>query len=222
MKTVIISATKSNDISKTILYQSLQSLTTRNVSFTYEFEKNNSTGLSKVYNKYIEQYADQTDCMIFAHDDVYIDDAFFIDKIEDSFCNGYDIIGVAGGVSPNIKAPTLWHIMCGQGNLRGAAGHFSPDMSAIQITSFGPMPARVALLDGLFIAVNTKKIREAGWKFNENYDFHLYDLASCLDANKKKLRMGVIPIHLIHKSPGLTSFTDCFNTNQAKFLAEYS
>lgn len=223
MKTLIVSATRESDLESTILSESLKPLLHAGAKFSVSYSINNTRGLPVVYNEVMKEHAADYDCMIFVHDDVYIDDAFFIDKIEDGFSSGFDIVGVAGGINPVIKAPTLWHIMCGPGHLRGGAGHFSPDMKTISVTSFGKMPSRVALLDGLFIAVNTKKILEVGWKFNENYDFHLYDLASCLDANLAGLRMGVLPIHLTHKSPGLSDINDpCFQRNQAKFLQEYS
>jgi len=223
MKTLIVTATRQNDHKNTILSESLSPLLDKGVKFSASYTVNNTQGLPLVYNKALTDYARDYDCIVFVHDDVYIDDAFVLDKIEDGFGSGFDIVGVAGGTTPVIKAPALWHIMCGRGNLRGAAGHFSADMKTVGITSFGPMPARVALLDGLFLAVNTKRVLETGWKFNENYDFHLYDLSSCLDANAKGLRMGVLPIHLTHKSPGLSDINDaCFQRNQAKFLQEYS
>jgi hypothetical protein len=91
------------------------------------------------------------------------------------------------------------------------------------VTNFGPTPARVAILDGLFLSVKTKSVKETGWKFNENYKFHHYDIASCIDANKKKLKLGVAPIWVMHNSPGLLSFEDKnFNASQEKFLKEYS
>ena len=91
------------------------------------------------------------------------------------------------------------------------------------MTSFGPTPSRVALLDGLFISVNTKKIKEVNWKFNENYTFHHYDIASSIDANKKKLKLGVTPIWVIHKSPGLLDpNSSVFLNSQKKFIQEYS
>jgi hypothetical protein len=128
----------------------------------------NKTGLSKVYNKFL--YNDlRANHIIYIHDDMWIDDAGFITKLEEGHVN-YDIIGLAGGVQPVIKEPALWHIMCGgfQGNnLRGFAGHFSPDQKMTSITNFGPSPARVAVIDGAFMSINAKKVREANWKFNE-------------------------------------------------------
>jgi hypothetical protein len=219
MKTIVISATKERDIQKTLLYQSLLPLKSK-ASFDFFFFTENSEGLSKIYNKALEKFTEY-DAIVFIHDDVYLDDAFFTDKLEDGFSQ-FDIIGVAGGINPTLKAPTLWHIMCGQGNLRGAAGHFASNKEAIHITSFGVMPARVVLLDGVFLAVNRPKALKQGWKFNENYDFHLYDLASSLDANKKQLKCGVLPIHIIHQSPGLLDINNAvFVKNQNQFLKEY-
>ena len=219
MKTIIVSATREKDIQKTLLYQSLLPLKSK-ASFDFFFFSENKDGLSKVYNKALQTFVDY-DSIVYIHDDVYLEDAFFVDKIEDGFTQ-FDIIGVAGGINPTLKAPVLWHIMCGRENLRGAAGHFSKDRNQIHITSFGAMPARVALLDGLFLAVNRSKALASNWKFNENYDFHLYDLASCIDANKCRLRLGVLPIHLTHASPGLMDINDpIFVKNQKQFLNEY-
>jgi hypothetical protein len=73
------------------------------------------------------------------------------------------------------------------------------------------------------MSISTRRVLDAGWKFNENYTFHHYDLSSCLDANKKKLRLGVIPILTYHNSPGLRDLNDkTFTENQAKFLQEYA
>ena len=114
--------------------------------------------------------------------------------------------------------------MCGGftgGNLHGAVAHLHDGRS--MTTPFGPVPVRTAIVDGVFMSVNVKKVKEAKWKFNENYDFHLYDISSCLDANKKKLKVGVAPIHLIHASPGLRNFNDItFQKNQTQFLKEYA
>ena len=115
--------------------------------------------------------------------------------------------------------------MCGgfnSGNLRGAVAHYANN-DKIFMTSFGFIPCRVAVLDGLFLSVKTESIKKSGWRFNENYTFHHYDIASSLDANKKKLKLGVAPIWVIHKSPGLLNSNDkLFLDSQEKFIREYS
>jgi hypothetical protein len=116
--------------------------------------------------------------------------------------------------------------MCGGfqgGNLRGFAGHITPDAQKVSITNFGQTPERVTVIDGAFMSINPKRAKQADWQFNENYTFHHYDLSSCLDANKKKLKIGVVPILTYHSSPGLRDINDkTFTENQAKFLKEYA
>ena len=112
-----------------------------------------------------------------------LDDALLEAKLE-KYHKMYDIIGVAGGMNCKIQAPALWHLMCGglnSGNLHGAVAHLHNSNSLT--TTFGPVPARVAVIDGVLISVNVKRVRGVGWKFNENYTFHHYDISSCLDIS---------------------------------------
>jgi hypothetical protein len=187
-----------------------------------QFVTKNKTGLSEAYNKFLTKNYSQ---ILFIHDDMWIDDAGFLTKLEEGH-KQYDIIGLAGGLNPVIKAPALWHIMCGGfhgNNLRGFAGHYLPDGVTTSITNFGPSPARVAIIDGAFMSVNVNKTKEVKWMFNENYTFHHYDISSCIDANKKKLKIGVVPILSYHNSPGLRDINDkTFVENQSKFLQEYA
>ena len=225
MKTLVVCATKESDPSKTLLYESLKALKEKGIKFQAEFYTSNTDGLSKVYNNAIYNDISKKDawydCYVFVHDDVYIDDAFVFDKIEDGF-QEYDIIGVAGALNPVVREPALWHLMSKREDWRGAAGHFSPDNSQIAITSFGPMPSKVDVIDGVFLAVNRAKAIKAQWRFNENYTFHHYDISSTLDAGKRGLVCGVLPIHIVHKSPGLMDMNEPrFQENQMKFLNEY-
>jgi hypothetical protein len=179
--------------------------------------------LSKRYNEFLNENIDDYDIIVFVHDDVFLDDGKLRHKLITAH-EAFDIVGVAGGLNPVIKQPALWHLMCGGfgPNLRGFAGHYTSD-DKVAITSFGPTPARVALADGVFLSINTHTIKQTGWRFNENYSFHHYDIASCLDANKLQLKIGVWPILLYHMSPGLRSLEDkVFLLNQEKFLNEYS
>jgi len=188
------------------------------------YKENNTEGLSKCYNNFLKENAKSFDYIVFVHDDVYIDDFNIHEKLE-TFHKQFDIIGLAGGINPKIQKLALWHLMCGgmgSNNLRGAVAHSFNDKQ-IFMTSFGPTPSRVAILDGLFLSINTKKILETGFKFNENYTFHHYDIASSLDANNLKLKLGVAPIWVVHKSPGLSNVNDdIFLKSQEKFLQEYS
>ena len=226
MTFAIFSCTQQSDYKQTLLYKSLAKIERKTNCVLLDklfFATQNKKGLSEAYNKFLLDNPIY-DMVVFIHDDMWIDDAGFITKLIESHTK-YDIIGLAGGLSPIIKAPALWHLMCGGfqgGNLKGFAGHYLPD-GTTSITNFGPSPARVAIIDGAFMSVNVKTATAAKWKFNENYTFHHYDLSSCLDANKLKLKIGVVSILTYHNSPGLRDINDrTFTENQAKFLKEYA
>lgn len=221
MKIALYSATR-NSIETTPFFKSTARLQDH-VHISYA--EHNTTGLSKLYNAFIDKCKDQYDYIVFVHDDVYIDDLDICSKLETAH-QQFDIVGLAGGVNPVIQSPALWHLMCGgfgMHNLRGAVAHNIPATDQVHMTSFGPTPARVAIIDGLFISVKTAAIKRTDWKFNENYTFHHYDIASSLDANKKKLTIGVAPIWVIHKSPGLLDMGNkMYTASQNTFLREYA
>lgn len=226
-KIALVSCTTKKREEDTLLFKSLSKINREDKPYSvfdyYYFFTENKEGLSKRYNEFLSNHGDDFDYVVFAHDDICIDDYGIIEKLTKAH-EQYDIVGLAGGVNPVIKEPTLWHIMCGGfgPNLRGFVGHYLPD-NTIGMTNFGPTPARVAIADGLFLSVNIARAKNVGWKFNENYSFHLYDIASCIDANKLKLKIGVYPILVYHMSPGLRSLSDSiFVKNQAKFMEEYT
>jgi hypothetical protein len=215
-------ATRSSDAKQTSAYKSLIRLKDK---IDILFDADNKEGLSKKYNEILNEYRNDYKFIVFVHDDVYVDDLAVNEKLEKAH-QDFDIVGLAGGVNPKIQKLALWHLMCGGfngNNLRGAVAHPCNDHGQIFMTSFGPTPARVAILDGLFMSINTKRVKQVDWKFNENYTFHHYDIASSLDANVKKLKLGVAPIWVVHKSPGLLKTNDeIFVSSQDKFLKEYS
>ena len=221
---ILVSCTK-DKAQTTKLYNFTKRLEEFNIdTVKVKFIENNTVGLSENYNKFInDEYAKQYEFAIFVHDDVYIDDFDIIEKLKYAHNNlKYDIIGIAGGINPEIKFPALWHIMTTKQHQRGAVSH--PFDNNMQYTTvFGPTPSRVVIADGCFLAVHLQTAVEKQWKFNENYKFHHYDIASCIDANKKKIRVGVYPIHITHESPGLKSFEDVhWKESNERFLKEYN
>lgn len=184
---------------------------------------NNTRSLSSVYNEYINSRTLRDhDIALFVHDDVYIDDLKLRGKLY-SAASMFDIIGLAGCDKPVVKKPVLWHLMSDRSNWRGFVAHpVQSNDDMLSVTSFGPTPSRVCIIDGLFMAVNLRSVIDADWKFNENFSFHHYDISSCLDANKKRLKIGVTPIHVIHDSPGLLSTEDpLWRASEEKFLELY-
>ena len=227
MKTAIVSASRDKNYSKSLLAASLKPIekyvthTKQHELHSYNFP-DNTAGLSVTYNTFLDQHPEY-ECVIFAHDDIFIDDLLLLDKLDAAF-NDYDIIGLAGGSSPVLAPPILWHLMCPRNTHAGCVAHFANEQ-ATQIfhTAFGPTPARVALIDGLFMAVKVPLINKVGWRFNPEFTYHHYDIAGCIDANNKKLKIGVIPINVIHASPGLRSLQDPkFQASQNAFMRLYA
>lgn len=220
-------ATTQQDCEKLMISQSVRSVLSKS-NDTYDFVllAGNKQGLPEMYNQVL--LSDTTsDWLVFVHDDVYIDDACLLEKLDTARHNhGFDIVGAAGCINPCIKEYNLWHVMSDRPNQRGTVAHPTGASFGVekQITysCFGPSPARATIIDGLFIAVHAPSVRAVGWKFNENYTFHHYDMSSCIDANRLKLKIGVYPINMIHSSPGLFSLEDpIWKKSNQQFLKEY-
>jgi len=225
MKTTLyVSCTQKSNEEDTLIHQSVINTGLLGEDDTLHVITDNRKGLSKVYNEFInEEIAKEHDRIIFVHDDVYIDDVMINVKLNEAMYgeSKFDIVGLAGTRNPQIKHPALWHIMGNREDHRGYAGHIFGKHKVM--TGFGYTPDRVAIIDGLFVAVNVARALETGWRWNENFDFHHYDIASCIDANIKGMRIGVWPINVFHASPGLASLEDvAWSKSNEKFLQLYS
>lgn len=225
MKPILVVSCTKHKKATTRLYKSLSFLANPK-ELKLVIVENNTDGLPSVYNKYINQKTlKKHDIVLFVHDDVYIDDLKLRGKLYANLNSNYDIVGLAGCVKPRIKKPVLWHQMADRQHHRGYVMHdvrVGDDEYAVHCSSFGHTPSRVAIIDGLFIAINLKQILKSEWKFNEAYEFHHYDIASCIDANRKQLRIGVAPINVIHSSTGLQSLDDIsWNKSQDMFIKQY-
>lgn len=175
---------------------------------------NNSRSLPALYNSFIK---DEDSIVILAHDDVYIRDFKWIEKLNTAL-EKYDVVGLAGASNAKITEPCLWHIMCSKEDHRGRVSHVSDGGKSTFVTNFGPH-GRVLILDGLFLAFKNKKIFNSGARFDESNPakFHFYDIDFCLTCNSKKLKLGTADIDVVHNSHGLRSFTDEWLSGQAWF-----
>lgn len=223
MKRILVVCCTKGDGKDTHLMQSLSAIED-DVSLVMNV--NNKCGLSKAYNiQLTPENLIKHDIVLFVHDDVYIDDRKIKGKLYTAINElNYDIVGLAGASEVKIGKPCLWHKMSRQSTWSGAVTHpiNVEGRDKLYVTSFGPWPSRCLVLDGLFLAVDLKRILEVGWRFNENYDFHHYDMSSCLDANNLKLKMGTYPIHVTHNSPGLNDYNDKqYQQSEAKFYEQY-
>lgn len=163
----------------------------------------NRQGLPEVFNARIRA-ADAHDILVFIHDDVWIDDYFFAQRVIEGLA-AYDVIGVAGN-RRRVRHQPAWAFLDTnwgwdhQTNLSGAVAHGRNPFGAVR--SFGPVPADCELLDGVFLAARKSTLTRHGVGFDPLFDFHFYDMDFCRSAREKGLRLGTWPICLTHQSNG--------------------
>lgn len=162
----------------------------------------NAGPLAFPYNAAIVDAAPE-DALVFVHDDVWIEDWFLADRIEDAL-RAYDVAGIVGNRRRLPRQPS-WAFAEGAGkwdraNLSGAIGFVQDHRDHVGL--YGPAPAEVKLLDGLFLAARAGTLREAGVEFDPRFAFHAYDLDFCRACERAGLRMGTWPIAVLHESGG--------------------
>lgn len=164
-------------------------------------------GLGQIFNRVLDQTDPQTN-LIFLHDDVYLNDWFFAQRVLDAL-ERFDIAGVAGSANPDLSQPS-WGLRFDadlnpagwQPGLQrsGAVNHFDPTCPKISV--YGPTPLSCSLLDGVFLAVKTAVVKQHGLRFDPRFRFHCYDLDFCRSAAQKGLRLGTWPLSITHGSGG--------------------
>jgi GT2 family glycosyltransferase len=206
---------KENFELKSKIFMSLEKLKN---NFDCEIIYNNKTGLSKLYNSFLKE-ENTGKKIIFVHDDVLIEDLFLLEKLEDAF-DSYDIIGLAGAKSCDLNSQIpAWHLMSKREDFVGEVSH--SDMKKFWTNSYGITPSRSLIIDGLFIAVNVKKLLETNTKFDEDFTFHHYDITFCLNANQNKLKIGVYPIKVTHYGLGDSMMSQEWRESALKFQKKY-
>jgi GT2 family glycosyltransferase len=163
----------------------------------------NTHGLPDVYNRGLVA-AESDSIVVFMHDDVWIDDHFFSQRIVAGLST-YDVIGVAGNrrrvagqpAWPFVDLKFTWDQ---RENLSGAVAHgqhpFGP------VSHFGDAPAACELLDGVFMAAKKSVLTDKQINFDQRFDFHFYDMDFCRAARQGGLTLGTWPICLTHQSGG--------------------
>lgn len=202
----------------TIGYSLISKITSNDV---YNFKGSNTDSLAKVYNKSIARAKnDNCDAIVFVHDDVIINCNDVSKRIQ-QYLEKFDVFGLAGTNQITIKEPVLWHLMSERKHHLGCVAHTHGEQYFY--TSFGPIPGRAILIDGVFMAVNLHKLPDSV-RFDESNPakFHFYDLMFSLDCSLNKVKVGVGDIPIIHASPGLREMSDEWKNGQKYFLTKYN
>lgn len=165
----------------------------------------NEQGLSTVYNTAISESAGAPAVLLFVHDDVHLCDFHWPERLRDAL-HDFDVVGLAGN-RRRVPGQPGWGFIDEKftverrANLSGTVAHgrgFPPET----VDVFGPSGQRVALLDGLFIAVRSDALHSKSLRFDERFDFHFYDLDFCRQAEQAGLAIGTWPISVVHESRG--------------------
>jgi len=174
------------------------------VSVHVRFE--NTAGLPAVYNAAMNE-AGPNDVLLFVHDDIWLDDPQWIQKIKVAL-GRFDVVGLAGCTRrvPNQPAWLFDSIKDGGGFVSnapyqsGAVAHGRHPKGFN--SAFGPTPARCELLDGVFLVARKNVLARSGVQFDERFMFHFYDMDFCRTARAAGLSLGTWPIALTHQSTG--------------------
>lgn len=182
------------------------------------FKENNTESLASNYNKAIDFcLQENVENLVLCHDDVIIESD--IESKINEVMSKFDVAGVAGTVQCTLQEPVLWHIMGGKENLRGAVAHLHNNKK--YMTSFGPYPHRVILIDGVLMIINKKVFEKIRFDETCPSKWHMYDLDYSYAAYKNEFKVGVSDIMITHASPGLKEFTDEFNAGSKWFLDKW-
>ena len=165
----------------------------------------NNDGLPKVYNRSIENSKNNPAVLVFAHDDIHLLDFFWADHLVNAL-EQFDIVGIVGNKKRIPNQPGWCFIddnftLDKSENFSGVIGHgidFPPRILKV----FGPPWQEVKLLDGLFLACHSETLKQKSLQFDEQFDFHFYDLDFCRQAEEKNLKMGTCNISIVHQSSG--------------------
>ncbi len=163
----------------------------------------NTRGLPAVYNDTLA-LADDDSIVVFMHDDVWIEDYFFAQRLIEGL-KTYDVIGVAGNRRRVPEQPG-WAFVDRRftwderQNLSGTMAHGKQPFGPL--VHYGAAPADCELLDGVLLAARKSVLVAANVAFDPRFDFDFYDMDFCRSARQRGLRLGTWPICLTHESDG--------------------
>ena len=182
-------------------------------------------GLPVVYNKALEA-SDIAEILVFIHDDVWIDDYFFADRIADGL-RVFDIIGVAGNRRRVARQPSWLFGAPGPDNVftkdrenhSGAVAHGKTPFGSVDY--YGETPAECELLDGVLLAAKRDALRRSAVRFDERFDFHFYDMDFCRTARAAGLVLGCCAVAITHGSVGTGLGKPDWRRNYQKYLQKW-
>jgi GT2 family glycosyltransferase len=203
--------------SQAALAHSLRRLGDPRIRSTVAF--NNTRGLPDVYNDVLESCTEEV--IVFMHDDVWIDDSFFVERIF-SGLSQFNVIGLAGSRKRR-EGQMAWSFVSDPAvrDDEFLSGRISQGENPCgRIFYFGPVPAACELLDGVLLAARRQTLIDSALRFDPQFPFHYYDMDFCRAAGAKGLRLGTWPISVTHQSRG-GFLSDEWRAASAKYFEKW-
>jgi len=179
-------------------------------------ENEGKYSLPEAYNMILEQSTN--DIVVLCHDDIYFDSKNWGSKILKHFKRSpeYGILGLAGSTQLPLSAK-WWEDFS---KMKGIVNHEhgGKKWESKYSASLGNQIDDVVLVDGLFIALNKKNIKQ---KFNEEIKgFHFYDVDFSFRNFIEDVKIGVMyDVRVTHKSIGETN--DQWEQNRIVFAEKH-
>ena len=180
------------------------------------FENPGTHSLTEAYNIILEKASN--DIVVLCHDDIYFDTKNWAQKLVKHFKRNpdYGILGVAGSI--HLPSSGMWWE--DPKKMRGIVNHEheGKKWTSTYSTNLGNQIEDVVLVDGLFMVVNTKKIKKT---YSEDVEgFHMYDVDFCVNNFLEDVKVGVIyDIRITHLSIGQTN--EQWEENRKSFASKF-
>jgi glycosyltransferase involved in cell wall biosynthesis len=177
---------------------------------------NGEKSLAQVYNEVLSE--SKTDIVVFCHDDIYFDTNSWYNKLLKHFeKSNFGILGMAG--TTQMPSSGMWWE--DRRKMVGIVNHESDGKKweSKYSESLGNSITETVVVDGLFIAIDKRKIKK---NFNEDFKgFHFYDIPFCFENHIEGVKVGVITnIRITHKSIGQTN--EQWEENRKLFESKYA
>jgi hypothetical protein len=223
MTVTIVTATRMDESefwSNSALGQSLQRLNINKERLIISFS--NTQGLPTIYNKALATPG-CAEMVVFVHDDVWIDDIFFCEKISEGL-DLFDVFGIIGNKICRPMQPAWCFVdrsltWDSRDNFIGGIAH--GDFPFGKVQRFQDFKGPCALIDGVLIAARRSKLIEHQICFDERFDFNFYDADFSRTVAKVGLRLGVYPISLTHQSIGVFGGND-WGSNYIEYARKWN
>ena len=184
---------------------------------------NNTTGLSTIYNKVLDEHRHNYDYIIFMHDDtLFVNFKLFLREV---LSTKSDLMGVAGATAfPKYGlSPMAWNTNAAHAQAGEVWHKAKPDMPLIkQVFANTPKTDKALTVDGLCLIFAKSALDDINLKFDETFSFDFYDMDLCFTATKLGKRISVIHAPIIHYSLGFGIHSDRYKQLETIFRKKWN